>query len=370
MAILFISNICHAQTIIIHPNTVISHSKTYNNAVLDMTNGSFIVTNNATLTLNNSVVTGHISNNNPTLITVDKGSLSINNTQMNVKAIGIQPHATTQSLHYVIQMAAGNLTLTNNKFQIDEAFTVGFLMTSPSIPTTGFKIINNKFEKFHGVLYLISTDNAQVSGNTLTRNSYGNIVMIGSNSTIIGNTIYFSGSNRLGDGIDVIDSNDIIIRKNFIYTPTCRGIYLFNSRNITVDQNKIFGGITYAMNIVSFPETVTSDNQIAEIIKNHPMKNLTSANITITNNFMSQNRYGIAANDTDQLTVNNNIFIQRFDDNDARKFWTDNSVLLKNITNLIWTNNIYKEAYTQEDGGDNSKSEQFVIFPQTGGVSL
>jgi parallel beta-helix repeat protein len=207
-------------------------------------------------------------------------------------------------------------------------------------------------------------------------NSYGNIVLIGNNSTITKNSIYFSGGNRLGDAIDVIDSTNITINNNYLFTPTCRGIYVFNSRGIMVENNRISGGITYALLVITYPETLNLDknfespNYLKEILAHHEMHNLKSANVTIRNNYMSQNRFGIAASDVDSLNVINNIFIQRFDDNDARKFWTNNSILMKNVTGLVWNGNLYKEAYTQEEEGDNSNSSKFVTFPATGGVSL
>lgn len=367
---LLLSNACLAQTVIIPPNTVISHSKTYDNVTLDMTNGSFIITNDATLTINNSIITGTISKKNPLLINVDKGALTLNNNQVNIKAVGISPHSTTQSLHYVMQLAMGRLSMNDNYFQVDKPFAVGLLITSASIPTSGISIVNNKIERFHGAIYLLGTDNAVISGNTLVKNTYGNLVVIGSNSKIVGNTVYFSGNNRLGNSIDVIDSNNILVSKNLILTPTCHGIYVFNSHDVVVDHNRIAGGITYAMNILSYPEKLSSNDYIADLVRDHKFKNLISKNITITNNFMSQNRYGIASSDVDGLIVQNNLFIQRFENNAARKFWTNNVTLLQHVTNLTWSNNQYKEAFTQEEDGDNSKSSNLVLFPQTGGITL
>ncbi len=378
LLLLLVSHVSFAQPIVIPPNTVISHSKTYDNVTLDMTNGSFIIKNNATLTINNSIINGNLSKKNPILITVENGNLQVANSQAIIKAIDVTPHPLTQSLYYMIQVAMGGLTMTGNSFQIDQPFAAGLLITTSSIPTSGFKILNNKFERFHGVLYLISTDNALVSKNTFMKNTYGNMVIIGSNSQITQNTIYFSGNNRLGNSIDVIDSNNINVSQNLLFTPTCHGIYVFNSTNVVVDSNRVSGGITYAVNVFTHPETLagnqklTSDDSdyLKSIMGTYKMKNVTSANITITNNYMSQNRYGIAASDVSGLNISNNISIQRFVDNDARQFWTNNNILLQNVTGLTWSNNLYKEAFTQEEGGDNSKSLSFIAFPQTGGVSL
>lgn len=365
-----VSNVCFAKTIIIPPHTVISHSKTYNNVTLDMTNGSFIIQNNAILTINNSIINGNLSKHNPVLINIEQGKINLTNNQVNIQTFGIDPHPTTQSLEYVIQLAAGSMNMNGNSFQIDNPFTAGLLITTATIPTTGINVVNNKFEGFHGAIYLLATDHALISGNTLIKNTYGNIVVIGSNSKIIGNVIYFSGNNRLGNSIDVIDSNDILVGKNLIMTPTCHGIYVFNSKDVTVDHNKIFGGITYAMNILTYPETLKAISYVSELVKNHQFKNTMSTNIVVTNNFMSQNRYGISASDVNGLNVQNNMFIQRFADTDTRKFWTNNNVLFQNVSNVVWSNNQYKEAFSQEDDGDNSHSFTIVPFPQTGGIIL
>lgn len=370
LLLIIISNTCFAVTVVIKPNTIISTSVNYSGVTLDMTYGSFIIKNKATLKIENCVVVGTLSSINPQLITVDIGKLELINNKFNINASNIPPHPTTQSLHYVIQIAQGSVNMNNNIFSIKQPFTVGLLVTSASIPTTGFNITNNTFENFHGVLYLIATDNALISGNTFLTNTYGNLVNIGNNSQIIKNKIFFSGNNHLGNSMDIIDSENITISQNELYTPTCHGIYVLNGHDIIIDGNKIFGGITYAMNILSYPETVLSDDYVKNILFSHTMKNLISNNITIKNNFMSQNRYGIAASDVDGLTVKDNIFIQRFVNNNSRIFWTNNATLLQNISNSVWANNLYKEAYTQDSIGDNSNSLNFVPFPATGGVSL
>lgn len=368
--LLMMGNVVYAQTIIIQPNMVITHSKTYNNVTLDLSSGSFIVKNGATLTINNSTIMGTLSQTNPVLITIDKGKLTLNNNNAIITAANVSPHPLTQSLYHMIQMGEGGLNMTGNTFSIDKPFAAGLLVTTASIPTTGFQIVNNKFNGFHGVLYLIASDNALVANNVFTKNTYGHIVMISNNSKINRNVIYFSGNNRLGNAMDIIDSNNITILGNQLLTPTCHGIYVLNSSNLLIDSNRISGGITYAMTILTYPEVSTMSQYVNELVTKHKMKNNVSTNVTITNNYMSQNRYGIAASDVNGLNVKNNTFIQWFDDVASRKFWTNNNVLLQNVSNLNWTSNIYKEAFTQVNGGDNSNGRKFVTFPETGGVSL
>lgn len=373
--LLTISHLVYAQTIIIKPRTIISFPKTYNNVTLDLTNGSFIIQNNASLTINDSNIIGTISPSNPILFTVDGyGTLNMNNSQVTITAKGINPHPMTQALQYVIQTALGTVNLIGNSFSIDKSFTAGLLITTSNIPTKNFKLQNNTINNFHGVFYLLNNYNALITGNQLTKNSYGHIVITGQNAIITNNTISYSGNDHLGNAMDIIGSKNILINKNLLLTPTCHGIYVLSSDAVTIDNNLIFGGITYAMNVLSVPELLRDegkvDQYVAQLITDLKINALASDNITISNNYMSQNRYGVAVSDVSHLTVQNNIFIQRFSDNTSRKFWTDNSILLKNITTLIWTNNLYKEAFTQAIDGSNAKSFTLVPFPQTGGVVL
>jgi len=362
-----------AQTIVVQPNTIVSHSTTFNNVTLDMTHGSFIIRSDATLTINNSIINGTLSNTNPILIEVNNGNVVLNNNHVNIQAGSITPHPFTQSNDYFIKIAsAGHISLTSNILDIDTPFTAGLLITTSTIPTNNFSILNNTINHFHGALYLVNSDNSTISGNTLFENTYGNLVIIqGQNSTITGNSIMFSGSNMLGNSIDIIDADTINISNNIISTPTCHGIYIINSNDVVMNMNRIMGGITYAFTVLTNREISTQKDAYAiSLLKNAGFKHMTSSNISITNNYMGQNRYGIAAADTNTLIVQNNIFIQRFTDDVARQFWTNNANILRNISGLVWTNNLYKEAFTQDINGDNSQSLTIVNFPETGGVSL
>lgn len=365
---LLLSCMSYATTIVIAPNTIIDQTMTYSNSTLDMSHGSFLIKNHAKLTLANCTVQGTLSSTNPVLFNVESGDLDFQNNTFNIKAVGITPHPLTQSLQYVMQIGSGAVKLKGNAFQIDQSYTAGLLITSSSDYTTGFQITDNKFTNFHGVLYLINSDDALVQNNLLANNSYGNIVMVGNNSKIVNNVVMFSGNNHLGNSIDLINSNNMLVSNNQLLTPTCHGIYMINSHNVTIDNNKISGGITYAVNVYTYPET----SELAYLggLTSVRKSNGVSNNITITNNYMAQNRYGVAASDVDNLIVSNNYFVQRFMTDEARLFWTNNDVLLKNVTHLTWTNNLYKEAFTQENDGDNSRTKYFVTFPQSAGVRI
>lgn len=368
-SLLLISNSVFAGVIKIEPNTVVSSAVKYHNVTLDMSKGSFIIQDNGSLTIKNSVINGTLSLQNPLLINVANGNLDLDNTQVNIQTKNLPQHPQTQSLQNMIQVGQGSVVLHNNTFSIDNPFTAGLLITSANIPTTGFNITGNTFNRFHGVLYLITSDNSVITGNTFNQNSYGHIVIFGNQSLIDSNSIYFSGNYNQGNSIDIVDSNNITIKNNFLFTPTCHGIYVINSSNMVINHNRITGGITYAMNLFTNPESMKEhDNYLLPFRNIKALNHVGSTNISVTHNYMSQNRYGIAATDISNLTINDNTFIQRFSDDASRQFWTNNNVLLQNVSNLTWGNNLYKEAYTQEINGDNSKSSQFVPYPQSGGV--
>lgn len=366
-----ISSACFAETVVILPNTVISVDKNYHHVTLDLTHGNFLVKNGATLSINDCTINGTLSKNNPILFDVSEHSkLDMMRNMVNVHSEGVLPHPMTQSIYYVMQIAAGVVDLRNNNFTMEDPFTSGLLITLWPYGTSNFVILGNRIENFHGALYLINTGNSKVEDNVFVKNSYGNIVNMGNKNSIVHNTIYFSGNNRLGNAIDVLNSQEVQVARNLILNPTCHAIYVLSSSNITIDDNRVQGGITYGVNVLSFPEASDKFAYLGNVIPTLKNLNALSHSITIKDNYFLQNRYGVAASDTVGLTVDGNYFVQRFESNDTRKFWTNNNILLKNITDLVWTNNLYKEAFTQEISGDNSKSFSLIPFPVTGGVTL
>jgi hypothetical protein len=85
---------------------------------------------------------------------------------------------------------------------------------------------------------------------------------------------------------------------------------------------------------------------------------------------MALNRYGLTGGEISQLTVTNNTFIQKFAVSSLRQYWTNNDNLLPQVSNFTWSDNIYKEAFTQEVPGNNTNALQFKSFPKQGGVYL
>jgi hypothetical protein len=369
--LLFLSS-CSVYAEVIAHNTIISTPTTFSNTTLDMSHGNFIVKNGASLTIENSTINGTVSPDNPTLISVELGSIKLINNQVAITSVGIEPDPKLEADYYAIKVGRASGQISANSFIVDKQFTVGFFTTSSILPARNFTISGNSFQNFHGVLYLLNSSNTIIDNNVLRLNSSGNIVVVGNKSKITNNYIYFSGLNQLGDGIDLIGAEEVTVAKNNLFTPTSVGIAIVLSRNILLDSNIITGGITYGINIYTNSDMADSNKFAGRILARLNKKLIlqsTNESITIRNNALGQNRYGIAATDVSNLVVVNNYFTQRFDDAASRKFWTDNNILLKNVIGLVWQDNLYKEAFTQVNGGDNSMT-QIVPFPASGGVVL
>lgn len=367
---LLLSNVSYA--VVIGPNTIINVPTTYSNTTVDLSNGNFIVREMATLTIENCTIIGTISPTNQNLISVELGGLTLTNNNVSITANNISPTPKTEASFYVIRLGRATATITDNTFTIDQQFSAGLLTSSLILPVNNVTISNNKFQNFHGVLYLLRSNNTTIDNNFFKLNSSGHIVVVGNDARIANNAIYFSGLNQLGDAVNLVNADNVTVSKNVIFTPTSEGISMISSNNVIVDGNTVTGGITYGIRIFGVAELKNVNNNLARIVAklgHKAMKYQTTTNVTISNNFLGQNRYGFAAVDADTLTVTGNFFTQRFDTAAARQFWTDNTNLLKNVTSLTWTDNVYKEAFTQVNGGDNSDT-QFVTFPQTGGVVL
>ncbi len=209
-----------AFAIVIGPNTIINSDRTYSFANLDMTNGNFIVKNNATLNIIDCDVNAKLSPTNPILFKVERGNLRLDDNNVSVTTQNIFPHPYTQALQYVVELDDAKATLANNDFKIDKSFAAGLLITMSDSVAHDIRLINNRFKNFHGVLYLINTDKTLIDNNIFDKNSYGNIVVTGIDSKIINNKIYFSGSDHLGNSIDILDAENVLIKNNQLILDT------------------------------------------------------------------------------------------------------------------------------------------------------
>lgn len=367
-----LSGHANATSIVINGETIINKPTTFKNVTLDLSHGYFTIANNSILDIENCVIKGIISPENPFFIQVATGKLILINNTVRVRVINIQPSPDTTSVFRVINVSRGTVNIVGNRFSVDKAFTVGLFVTE-KYPTAHFVIKANVIEGFHGGFFLSNSRNAIIAGNQFSKVSVTNILAIGSGDSLFErNMILLAGNNNVGNGIDIIYSDNMIVSENYIAFGSCYSIYILRSQNVLVDHNQILGGVTYAIYIVPLVDNNLYDKHLGKLIGELKSKAIQYANnnISVTNNVFLQNRFGLAATEVDGLIVKNNMFIQKFPDNQTRRFWTNNDILFKNVTNITWDDNRYREAFTQDILGNNELAFKIVNFPLHGGVSL
>jgi parallel beta-helix repeat protein len=369
LLLLALSSLTYANTIVITGNNIINTPTSYTNVTLDMTNGRFTINPGGTLTLQNCIVNIAISPSNPFFATLNKDALTLEKNVFNVTSDAITSDPNTQSVYALINVNdSGHLSITDNTFKVNKLYTVGFLVTQNN-PTNGFIISNNFFKNFHGGIYLAASTNPTISNNTFETVSFSNIYFSGTLAQINDNIFSFPGNLTMGDGIDVVNADSVNIHNNQIASSSGYGIMMMGAKNITVDSNKITDGLSYGIFIRTPASPLKKDNYLSQLYRKSKSL-INNDNITITHNYIEQNRYGLSGEIINNLIVINNIFIQRFDDSSVRQFWTNNTNLLPSVSNLTWSSNYYKEAFTQDVPGDNTNALQFVPFPEYGGVYL
>lgn len=370
MAFYIISNTCFAGNVVITGNHIITTPTTYNNVVIDMSNGRFTVNKGGSLDIKNSTINMTVSPANPFFVVLNSGDLTLKNNIVNVTVSGITPNSSVPAAYQLIQIQKGNVNIDANSFTTDTAYTLSFLETQ-NAATDGFNINHNTIKNFHGGIYLINSNNASVNDNTFENVSFSNIFNMGNLSKFKRNIFSFPGNLVMGDAIDIVNSNGLNISENIIASGSSYGIFIMGGQNLFIENNKITDGSSYAIYIETPTlSSVSKNKNLFQFLSRKNIKLMSNSNIAITNNYMSQNRYGLAGGVMEHLFVSNNTFIQRFSDISTRQYWTNNDVLLPLATDVIWIDNLYKEAFTQEVPGDNSNTLQFVTFPVHGGVFL
>jgi len=366
-----ISESCFAD-IIINGNHNINTPTTYSNVTLDMSNGRFTVNTGGALNIQNSTINVTISPTNPFFTTLTNGSLMMHNNTVNVSVNGIASNPNTPSMNPLINIQQGTVDLSGNNFAVSTPFTVSALQTQ-NTTTSGFNIVNNTFSQFHGGLYLNNSNSATVTGNMFTSVSFASIWHSGNLSTFNKNIILFPGNLNTGDAIDIVNANADNINNNTISSGVNYGIFVMGGQNISIDNNQISDGLSYGI-FIQTPSSLMAEKHkyLSKLLfkPNVKIHFISNKNISITNNYLTQNRYGLAGGVVDQLIVTGNTFIQRFSDSSVRQYWTNNDILLPFASNLIWVNNFYKEAFAQDMPGDNTKCLEFVTFPAHGGVFI
>lgn len=361
-----------AKTFVIEGQQLIDRPIVYSDAILDFSHGSFYITNNATVTIQNSTIHGTVSPENPSLYQVSRGRLVLKNNRIRIHAENLPQNPFSPPSQFMVRLKKGEAYLINNDFRIDQPYTAGLFIEEGSQPGH-FWIADNKIQNFHGGIYAIGSRHSLISGNAFTRVSNANIYALNAfDLAITRNTILFSGNNNVGDSMDIIDSDNIRVRKNHIFDSTCYSIFIMRSSNVQIEKNDVSHGITFA---VFATNSLSPQNEnfawlstLNRHYSRHRILNQKNTGLFISDNLLSQNRFGLSINHADGVIVKNNIFVQRFIDNKSRQFWTNNDILFQDITHLVWEKNQYKEAFTQSLTDRNDQSLQFVPFPEHNGV--
>jgi len=347
------------SAVILHGNQDIMSSMAYHHATFDLTDGRFTIKQGGSLIITDSIIDITISAHNPFLANIQNGSLVLKNTIVNIKTSGMYPNPEKKALYQLITQQGGQLNVLNNTFDVTDDFTVGFIHVTCLASKSNIKINHNRINHFHGGIDLALCDEVEIDDNNFTEVSLANISYSGNHSQFIGNTFYFPGNLRTGNAINMVKANHIMVSHNIIASSASYGMTLMGVSDISIDSNKITDGQSYAIFINSPKFKVKFKHE-----------KITNDNISISNNYFSQNKYGVAGDDILHLIINNNIFIQKFNDARTRQTFTDNHYLLPHVFELTWHDNLYKEAFTQENDGDNTSALTFIVFPKYGGVRI
>ncbi len=361
-----------ANSMVITGKYVIDQDTTFSNMMLDLTQGYFEIRNNAKLELDHCIVTGLLSPDKPQLLHLYSGGLILKKNRFRISTLGIPKNPDMPSVFSVFRIHQGQVKLVANDFTIAQPYTASLLVTD-ELETSDFTITHNHLRFFHGGFILKNVHRVYFGYNQFKRVSITGIFLFkGSHAILEKNKIFFAGNNNVGDGIDLIDSEDVLVNQNYLASGSCYSIVVLRGKRINLESNMVMGGITYAI-YISSSGLGRNNAALISLLKTtlqDPKAESTNLNIRVADNYVSQNRYGLTAIDTSGLIVENNIFIQKFANAKNRSFWTDNKVLLQNVKELTWRKNWYKEAYSQEGQGQEAKSSQLTEFPLSGGVRL
>lgn len=367
-------NPSHANQVIINEEIIINSERIYDQESLTLgEKGRFIIDENGLLIIKNSSINITISQYNSFFILAKAGKLILENCTLHVKTINIPVDSENAASCYLIRASKGRLLVNNNQFETESIHTIGFIKSGnwdDLAQTDHNTISNNIIHNFHGGVYLLNATDSLIKNNLFRFNSFGNIaILLGKNITIENNKILFPGRFSVGDGITLVSSMDIIIKNNQISNGSCYGIQIIGGGNIAIGDNTIVDGATYAIYISSnYQKLQINKKELTQFKLDNPL--IINSDITISNNYLGQNRYAIAGDEVSNLTVNNNYIIQKFDDSYLRAFFTNNDILFKSLTNLIWENNFYKEAFTQVNGKNLDITKRLYEYPKHGGVII
>jgi len=237
------------------------------------------------------------------------------------------------------------LQIDGNKATYTASYNYGiYLRSSSNNMITGNTCNNNSYG-----IYLISSDNNNITGNTCYNNNYGIHLSSSSNNNITGNTCY----NNI-NGIYLSSSSNNTITGNTCNNNNSYGIYLISS-----DNNNITGNTCYNNNYGIHLYSYNNNNTVTVNTCNNNRDGIylsSSNNNTITGNTCYNNINGIYLSSSSNNTITGNTCIRGT--GTPEDYTTNQHTILLSSTannyNLISSNNCMGKAVVISGGTGNS----------------
>ena len=230
------------------------------------------------------------------------------------------------------------LQIDGNKATYTASYNYGIYLSSSSDNTVTGNTCNNNYYSYG--IYLSSSSDNTVTGNTCNNNSYGIYFDSSNNNTVTGNTC-----NNNSNGISLAySSNNNTVTGN-ICNNNYYSIYLYLSSSNTVTGN------TCNNNSNGIYLSSSSDNTVTGNICNNNYYSIylySSSNNTVTGNTCNNNSYGIFLLSSSNNTVTSNTYNNN----------SDGIYLLSSNNNTVTGNTCIRGTGTPED----YTTDQHTIF--------
>jgi parallel beta-helix repeat protein len=198
-------------------------------------------------------------------------------------------------------------------------------------------------------IYLYSSNNNTIAGNTCNNNNNGIRISSSSNNTVTGNTC-----NNNSYGIRISSSSNNTVTGNTCNNNSNNGIYLSSSSNNTVTGNTCNNN-SYGIDLSSSSNNTVTGNTCNNNSYNGIYLSSSSDN-TVTGNTCNNNSYGIRLSSSDSNTVTGNTCIRGI--GTPEDYTTAQRTILLSSTgndyNLISSNNCMGKAPVVEGGTGNT----------------
>ncbi len=241
------------------------------------------------------------------------------------------------------------LQIDGNKATYTATYNYGIYLSSSSNNTVTGNTCNNNY---YGI-YVYSSSNNTITGNTCNNNTRnGNYLSLSSNNTITGNTC-----NNNNYGIQLYSSSNNTLTDNTCNNNKSYGIYVYSSSSDnTVTGNTCNSNISYGIYVYSSSNNNTVIGNTCNNNNYGIRLDSSSNNNTVIGNTCNNNNYGIRLDSSSNNTVIGNTCIRGTGQTSdyASDQYTIRLQGTANKYNLISSNNCMGKAVVVEGGTGNS----------------